>query len=147
MEFCCFLSNLNVWISRRYTYVPSLLTSLPSSSPSHSSSLIQIPCLSNVFKRHLREARELLGGGRPGSLPVFLCTAVHSSPFWPCSRLALSAWSPHAAQSGHLRLVKPSEQRAHLGPPACRGLVHSDAWSLSPKTSGFNCHTPCLFFS
>ena len=39
-----FMSNL--WISLRYTYIASLLTSFPSPSPSHPSRLIQSPCLS-----------------------------------------------------------------------------------------------------
>ena len=39
-----------IWISHRYAYIPSLLSLPPSPSPSHSSRLIQNPCLS--FLRH-----------------------------------------------------------------------------------------------
>ena len=121
---------------------PPFWTSLPSSSPSHPSRLTRSPCLSNVFKRHLREAWEFLGGGGPFCARL----SLHCSPlqaFWPCGCLALSAWPHECPQSRHLRPVKPCKQKAHSVPPARRG---QRPWPLPLKTSSCNCHTPCVCF-
>ena len=40
--------QISTWLSHRYTYVSSLLSSLPSLSPSHPFRLIQSPCLSSL---------------------------------------------------------------------------------------------------
>ena len=82
-----------MWISHRYTYIPSLWTSLPAPSPSHPSRLIQSPCLS--FLSHTANSRWL--SLTYGNVSFHVTLSIHltlSSPLSMSIKLFFLSVSP-----------------------------------------------------